>query len=57
VDVRTDDNVLPTTPPSGGLPLADSSDLFLRCTEMFVHRERVQVPWVFKTLEHQDSDF
>jgi hypothetical protein len=40
VDVRTDDNVLPTTPPSGGLPLADLSDLFfLMCTEMFVHRE------------------
>lgn len=39
MDVRTDDNVLPTTPYSGGLPLADSSDLFLRCTEPFVYRE------------------
>ena len=39
MDVRTDDNVLPTTPHSGGLPLADLSDLFLMCTEMFVYRE------------------
>lgn len=40
MDVRTDDNVLPTTPYALGLPLADPSDLFfLRCTEPFVNRE------------------